>query len=360
VRLTRAELEDMVRPALEDSIGALRRALRSAGITPEQLDSVLLVGGSSRIPVVAQLVATELGRPVAVDAHPKHAVALGAALLAGAMPSAVASTPEHLVKPVPQLISEPATEPMPAVGQRAPELSQAVGKRTPEPIPAPSRPTPDPVSTTPRPPRRATFAEPATDLLPAPPGARDTPRGQSQRKGPRLSRGQTIGAAAAVLIGLGAAGFAALTRDHSPASGQGGPTATGGASSASCTNAIKANPRWVCLTDATLANGTLTITYNADFASDTPSIRDGYHLNIYGGDGVSPPDSIEGRQSLNPGQWYEEDQNPSVLKASSKEYQQAIGNASMVCARIATKDGVLVKDLTGTFVTGNCISIKRS
>lgn len=82
IRLTRAELETMVRPALYSTIEALRRALRSAGVSPEQLHSVLLVGGSSRMPLVAQLVGAELGRPVAVDAHPKHAVALGAAWLA--------------------------------------------------------------------------------------------------------------------------------------------------------------------------------------------------------------------------------------------------------------------------------------
>ena len=43
---------------------------------------MLLVGGSSRIPLVAEMVGAELGRPVAVDAHPKHAVALGAAIVA--------------------------------------------------------------------------------------------------------------------------------------------------------------------------------------------------------------------------------------------------------------------------------------
>ncbi len=79
VRITRAEFEAMIRPVLHNSIDALRRALRSAGVTPEQLHSVLLVGGSSRIPLVAQLVGAELGRPVAVDAHPKHATSLGAA-----------------------------------------------------------------------------------------------------------------------------------------------------------------------------------------------------------------------------------------------------------------------------------------
>ncbi|WP_198171147.1 Hsp70 family protein [Actinoplanes awajinensis] len=83
VRLTRSELESMVRPVLHGSIEALRRAIRSAGTEPAELHSVLLVGGSSRIPLIAQMVGSELGRPVAVDAHPKHAVALGAAWQAG-------------------------------------------------------------------------------------------------------------------------------------------------------------------------------------------------------------------------------------------------------------------------------------
>ena len=82
VRLTRAELENMVRPSLYDSIDSLKRAVRSAGVDPGELAAVLLVGGSSRMPLVAQLVGSELGRPVAVDAHPKHAIALGAAWLA--------------------------------------------------------------------------------------------------------------------------------------------------------------------------------------------------------------------------------------------------------------------------------------
>ena len=87
VRLTRAELERMIRPPLYDTIAALQRAIRSAGVTPEDLHSVLLIGGSSRIPLVAQLVGAELGRPVAVDAHPKHEVALGAALIARTRPA---------------------------------------------------------------------------------------------------------------------------------------------------------------------------------------------------------------------------------------------------------------------------------
>ena len=71
----------MVRPALADTITPLHRALRSAGVEPERRHAVLLVGGSSRTPLVAELV-VGLGRPVAVDAHPKYGVALGAAITA--------------------------------------------------------------------------------------------------------------------------------------------------------------------------------------------------------------------------------------------------------------------------------------
>ena len=82
VRLVRAEFEDMIRPHVTRTIEALHQALRSAELTAQDLDVVLLVGGSSRVPLVAQLVSAELGRPVAVDADPKAAIALGAALAA--------------------------------------------------------------------------------------------------------------------------------------------------------------------------------------------------------------------------------------------------------------------------------------
>jgi molecular chaperone DnaK len=80
VRLHRGEFEGLIRPQIEETVSALRRAVSSAGLAPEQLTAVLLVGGSSRIPLVAQLVSEQLGRPVAVDADPKNAIAKGAAL----------------------------------------------------------------------------------------------------------------------------------------------------------------------------------------------------------------------------------------------------------------------------------------
>jgi len=86
VRLTRSEFEQMIRPSLADTIGAMQRAIRSAGLSIDDIDLVLLVGGSSRIPLVGQMAAGELGRPVAVDVHPKHSIALGAARAAAASP----------------------------------------------------------------------------------------------------------------------------------------------------------------------------------------------------------------------------------------------------------------------------------
>ena len=82
VRLTRAEFEDMIRAQIESTIGALTRTLRSAGVEPDELDAVLLVGGSSRIPLVGRMITEALDRPTLIDAHPKYAVALGAATLA--------------------------------------------------------------------------------------------------------------------------------------------------------------------------------------------------------------------------------------------------------------------------------------
>jgi actin-like ATPase involved in cell morphogenesis len=109
VLLQRAELEDLVGPLLRPTVEALARVVASAGLRPTDLDAVLLVGGSSRIPLISRLVSTELGRPIAVDAHPKHPVALGAALdadahrppVAGAAAGTAVATAARQVPPPP-------------------------------------------------------------------------------------------------------------------------------------------------------------------------------------------------------------------------------------------------------------------
>jgi actin-like ATPase involved in cell morphogenesis len=81
VELSRRQFEDLIRVQVESTIGALSRALHSASMTPDRLSAVLLVGGSSQIPLVARMIEEQLGCRTVVDAHPKHAVALGAAAL---------------------------------------------------------------------------------------------------------------------------------------------------------------------------------------------------------------------------------------------------------------------------------------
>jgi actin-like ATPase involved in cell morphogenesis len=82
VRLTREQFEGMIRLPVESTLGALSRTLRMADVTSADLSAVLLVGGSSQIPLIAQMVSQKFGRPAVVYDHPKDAVALGAAILA--------------------------------------------------------------------------------------------------------------------------------------------------------------------------------------------------------------------------------------------------------------------------------------
>jgi len=98
VRITRGELETAIRIDVLRTVDTLARTVASAGVRPADLHAVLLTGGSSRIPLVSELIASEIGAPVVVDAHPKYAVCLGAALSAAGrvLPAAVvpaASTP---------------------------------------------------------------------------------------------------------------------------------------------------------------------------------------------------------------------------------------------------------------------------
>ena len=79
VRLTRSEFEEMIAASLDQTVDALDDSLESAGLEAEQLESILLIGGSSRIPSVAQRLSERFDRPIAIDADPKAAIALGAA-----------------------------------------------------------------------------------------------------------------------------------------------------------------------------------------------------------------------------------------------------------------------------------------
>jgi len=101
VRLTRAELEAAIRPRISETLAALDRVVGAAGITVDDLDAIVLVGGSSRVPLVAELLA-QAGRPIATDVDPKLAVAGGAVA-----PSVMAPTAGRVDDdPTPSLTSE--------------------------------------------------------------------------------------------------------------------------------------------------------------------------------------------------------------------------------------------------------------
>lgn len=83
VHLTRLDFENLVRRSIEHTLSAVSRALQSAQVQPDQLSAVLLAGGSSNIPLVAEMVSAEFRRPLIADSQPQHVVALGSAMLAG-------------------------------------------------------------------------------------------------------------------------------------------------------------------------------------------------------------------------------------------------------------------------------------
>ena len=79
VRLVRSEFEQMIDGDLRRTLATLRRAVEDADLELDELTAVLLIGGSSRIPAIAQLISAELELPVAVDADPKASISMGAA-----------------------------------------------------------------------------------------------------------------------------------------------------------------------------------------------------------------------------------------------------------------------------------------
>ena len=80
--LTRAQFEELALPVVARTAAPCRRALRDAGVRAEELDGVILVGGSTRSPLVRSFVRDLFGREPLSDINPDEAVALGAALQA--------------------------------------------------------------------------------------------------------------------------------------------------------------------------------------------------------------------------------------------------------------------------------------
>jgi molecular chaperone HscA len=82
VTLTRTRFESLIAPLLARTGVACRRALKDAGLRPEQIDGVILVGGATRVPAVRRYVAGLFGKEPLADIDPDQVVALGAAIQA--------------------------------------------------------------------------------------------------------------------------------------------------------------------------------------------------------------------------------------------------------------------------------------
>ncbi|HVJ80042.1 MAG TPA: Hsp70 family protein, partial [Planctomycetia bacterium] len=80
---SRAEFEALIEPLVERTLQSCRRALKDAGLKPENVDETVLVGGSTRVPLVRRRVAELFGKPPHDEVNPDEAVALGAAVQAG-------------------------------------------------------------------------------------------------------------------------------------------------------------------------------------------------------------------------------------------------------------------------------------
>jgi len=164
IELSRAELEARIRPSILSSVDALDQAITRAGEDASALSAILLVGGSSRIPLVSQVLQERFGALVAVDVDPIHAVAKGAAIAAAvsaegssgdkagaAQPAAaqpvVTTPPQPPSPPAPAKKPTPAPAPQESVQPAAEPSSPPTPAPTPTPAATPiPQPTPGPTT----------------------------------------------------------------------------------------------------------------------------------------------------------------------------------------------------------------------
>ncbi len=260
VRLTRAEFEELIEPALKATLSAMRRALRSAGTSPDDLATIVLVGGSSRIPLVSHLLRSEFGIDPSVDTHPKHDVALGAALF---QPPASRSAMPARPTP-PRAMTRPNQERPPAKRPDEPDGGDP-GTQHPKPLPTPPRletsAAGSPPHQTPRTPAKRRSAKPQPPKVDHERGDQVTPTREVGRASGSASRmvaalkpepgaqpekplaGRTLAILIAVVLAVGGviAAMALLPIDRTGSDSSNGdspvagPTATGPVSWASVT-----------------------------------------------------------------------------------------------------------------------------
>ncbi len=85
MEITRAKFEDLTRDLVDSTLEPVRKAMKDAGLNKSDIDKVLLVGGSTRIPRVQELIKNELGKEPSKGVNPDEVVAMGAAIQGGVL-----------------------------------------------------------------------------------------------------------------------------------------------------------------------------------------------------------------------------------------------------------------------------------
>ena len=85
ITLTKAKFDELTRDLVESTLEPVRKALKDANLTKNDIDKVLLVGGSTRIPRVQELIKEELGKEPSKGVNPDEVVAMGAAIQGGVL-----------------------------------------------------------------------------------------------------------------------------------------------------------------------------------------------------------------------------------------------------------------------------------
>ena len=83
--LTRAKFEDLIEDLVESTLEPVKKALKDAKMTKKDIDKVILVGGSTRVPLVYETVTKELGKEPSREVNPDEVVAMGAAIQGGVL-----------------------------------------------------------------------------------------------------------------------------------------------------------------------------------------------------------------------------------------------------------------------------------
>jgi actin-like ATPase involved in cell morphogenesis len=302
VRLTRAELENLVRPRVRETAAVLERTVRSAGLAMEDVDRILLVGGSSRIPLVAQLLREVTGRPISRDTHPKHTIALGAALYAREqLANAAAATAETAaIEPAAPAVATP-----PDAGSPPPPIPAA------PPSHAPTAPVAISVTSAPA---------VQTETLAPPAQRRAQPAAVSPGGGGRSGgrKRMLLGGLAVALIVVAAGAAAALVFG-------------GGSAGASAK-----------ITDIQVSNGAYQVWFQA--SGFTPS-ETGNRVHFFW-DSVSPDDA--GEPGAGPWMAYWGASPVAVASVSQRP-----ASASRLCVLVADSGSAVKKG------SGNCWSLPR-